>query len=313
MHDEQFGLVYNRNRYLDPRTGRWVQRDPAGYVDGTNPYQYVGSQPTVAVDTSGQKLCFRNALFRNRQRFDSIVAALDAITGCAVGENIEGDPKENACCIVAEAIPQNTLPQRLVYRLAKAEGHTFWFAWGRLGYHPQQKLIRYSDAPLPGRRLVKYIRGRLARIAWGVNDRQRGVRLAHEMIHAYYMTLKGHGRTLSAKPLTEQYLWFWRGREWLYVTPATDQTTTSEEEAYTVGLTIVTGFTDRNGDSPRGNLKYPLATVALTQWDAEFTENKILRSLGFPFARAVYSGTINFERQAFVVRMTKKTVTRKKR
>jgi len=27
MHDEQFGLVYNRNRCLDPRTGRWVQRD----------------------------------------------------------------------------------------------------------------------------------------------------------------------------------------------------------------------------------------------------------------------------------------------
>ena len=55
MHDEQFGLVYNRFRYLEPRTGRWTQRDPAGYVDGMNPQEYVRSSPVGLVDPRGGK------------------------------------------------------------------------------------------------------------------------------------------------------------------------------------------------------------------------------------------------------------------
>ena len=56
MHDEQFGLVYNRNRYLDPRTGRWSQRDFERYVDGMSLYEYVRSRPALAVDPSGMAL-----------------------------------------------------------------------------------------------------------------------------------------------------------------------------------------------------------------------------------------------------------------
>ena len=52
MHDEQFGLVYNRNRYLDPRTGRWTQHDPAGYVAGTGLY-LSRSGASGMVDPSG--------------------------------------------------------------------------------------------------------------------------------------------------------------------------------------------------------------------------------------------------------------------
>jgi len=55
MHDEQFGLVYNRNRYLDPRTGRWMQRDRAEYMDGMNPHEYVRSSPVGLVDPRGGK------------------------------------------------------------------------------------------------------------------------------------------------------------------------------------------------------------------------------------------------------------------
>ena len=53
MHDEQFGLVYNRNRYLDPRTGRWPQRDPAGYADGLNVYLYLAARPSSGTDPKG--------------------------------------------------------------------------------------------------------------------------------------------------------------------------------------------------------------------------------------------------------------------
>ena len=64
MHDEEFGLVYNRMRYLNPRTGRWLQRDPGPpgpdapppvgeqgvngqYADGLHLYQYVRSMPVT--------------------------------------------------------------------------------------------------------------------------------------------------------------------------------------------------------------------------------------------------------------------------
>ncbi|MCG8376320.1 MAG: RHS repeat-associated core domain-containing protein, partial [Chlorobiales bacterium] len=46
-------VQYNRARHYDPVHGRWLQRDPAGYVDGMNLYEYVRSNPSTGVDPSG--------------------------------------------------------------------------------------------------------------------------------------------------------------------------------------------------------------------------------------------------------------------
>ena len=51
--DKEFGLYYNRARYLNPRLGRFMQRDPAGYVDGMSLYEYVHSTPILALDPIG--------------------------------------------------------------------------------------------------------------------------------------------------------------------------------------------------------------------------------------------------------------------
>jgi RHS repeat-associated protein len=53
MHDKEFGLIYNRARYLHPILARLLQHDPMGYVDGTNLYEYIHSCPTGASDPSG--------------------------------------------------------------------------------------------------------------------------------------------------------------------------------------------------------------------------------------------------------------------
>lgn len=37
----------------DPATGRWITRDPAGYVDGSNLYRYGGANPVRFVDPMG--------------------------------------------------------------------------------------------------------------------------------------------------------------------------------------------------------------------------------------------------------------------
>jgi RHS repeat-associated protein len=62
MHDEEWGIVYNRARMLNQ--GRFMQRDPAqrkagevtagdGYQDGMNLHEYVRSTPVQAQDASG--------------------------------------------------------------------------------------------------------------------------------------------------------------------------------------------------------------------------------------------------------------------
>lgn len=40
----------------NPEIGRFMQRDPVGYVDGTNLYQYVRSMPVSGIDPFGLKL-----------------------------------------------------------------------------------------------------------------------------------------------------------------------------------------------------------------------------------------------------------------
>ncbi len=46
-------------RMFDPELGRWTRRDPLGYIDGMNVYEYVRSAPLSAVDPHGfeRELC----------------------------------------------------------------------------------------------------------------------------------------------------------------------------------------------------------------------------------------------------------------
>ncbi|WP_443066115.1 RHS repeat-associated core domain-containing protein [Streptomyces sp. NBC_00523] len=47
------GLLYYRNRYYDPDTGRFISQDPIGQAGGTNLYQYALSSPTTHTDPTG--------------------------------------------------------------------------------------------------------------------------------------------------------------------------------------------------------------------------------------------------------------------
>ena len=56
-YDATTGLQYNRARYYDPSTGRWISQDPLGLDSGdTNLYRYVGNRPTIATDPLGLEL-----------------------------------------------------------------------------------------------------------------------------------------------------------------------------------------------------------------------------------------------------------------
>ena len=49
-------IQYSRNRYYSPTLGRFLSRDPAGYVDGLSTYEYVGSDPLSYIDPMGLNL-----------------------------------------------------------------------------------------------------------------------------------------------------------------------------------------------------------------------------------------------------------------
>ncbi|HMS96619.1 MAG TPA: RHS repeat-associated core domain-containing protein [Tabrizicola sp.] len=50
------GLHQNWMRDYDPTTGRYLQADPLGLIDGPSTYGYVGQSPHMAMDPSGQCL-----------------------------------------------------------------------------------------------------------------------------------------------------------------------------------------------------------------------------------------------------------------
>jgi RHS repeat-associated protein len=54
--DEETGLYFYRARYYDSLKGRFLERDPLGYIDGMNLYEYVRSRPTRFTDPSGRRI-----------------------------------------------------------------------------------------------------------------------------------------------------------------------------------------------------------------------------------------------------------------
>ncbi|MBI4245416.1 MAG: RHS repeat protein [Planctomycetes bacterium] len=52
-YDPETGLYYYRRRYYDPKIGRFLSRDPLGYVDSPNPYVYALNNPINYIDPYG--------------------------------------------------------------------------------------------------------------------------------------------------------------------------------------------------------------------------------------------------------------------
>lgn len=113
MFEVEVGLYNCRNRVYLPLLGCWMQRDPLGYVDGLNLYEYVGSLPTVFTDPTGQFLtiafcCAACAAL-------GIIQLIRKASSCASKPTLE----DKIICYILQVLPLDAL-QRLSACLASA-------------------------------------------------------------------------------------------------------------------------------------------------------------------------------------------------
>lgn len=72
--DEETGLYYYRARFYDSQKGRFLQRDPAGFDDGLNLYEYAHSSPATLLDPLGKTVTIGcDEVEANDKNYDSIV------------------------------------------------------------------------------------------------------------------------------------------------------------------------------------------------------------------------------------------------
>jgi RHS repeat-associated protein len=75
-YDRDTGFQYNRARYYDTKTGRWISQDPLSFAAGDpDLYRYVGNSPTNATDPSG---LVAPALAHKGQDWKPLITYLDA-------------------------------------------------------------------------------------------------------------------------------------------------------------------------------------------------------------------------------------------
>ncbi len=89
--DPESGLVYLRNRYLDPAISRFLTPDPLGALgSGVNLYAYVGNNPATFTDPSGLDGCFDPVAANG----GGCVGGGDSLSGSAGGEGVGGGEGE---------------------------------------------------------------------------------------------------------------------------------------------------------------------------------------------------------------------------
>jgi RHS repeat-associated protein len=113
--DPESGIYFYRARYYDPIKGRFLQRDPADYLDGMNLYEYVRGRPTFATDPTGlqEKCCIeKDKLNAPAEPTGKKVKIDKGANGNFIGETVyekfkmkatfinekPGDPETKNCC-----------------------------------------------------------------------------------------------------------------------------------------------------------------------------------------------------------------------
>lgn len=82
-YDQETGLYYYRARYYSPTLGRFLQRDPLGYVDGMHLYEYVKNNGVNRIDPLGFTITREwqweeKSRTTRKESYEAIYASLEA-------------------------------------------------------------------------------------------------------------------------------------------------------------------------------------------------------------------------------------------
>ncbi|WP_296227819.1 RHS repeat-associated core domain-containing protein [Ralstonia sp. UBA689] len=154
--DHETGLHYNRHRYYDPASGRFISKDPIGLTGGLNVYQYAPN-PIGWVDPLGLARCpcdpcskFRRASLRDIRRQLAIPMSQQPISQKMVpltdstGARILGDDKRP---IMTRELTYRVNGKNVIIQDHSA-GHSF--GEGGVGDQPSHHNVRPEDRPRTG-------------------------------------------------------------------------------------------------------------------------------------------------------------------
>jgi len=111
--DDETGLYHVDHRTYHPLFGRWLQRDPLGYVDGMSVYEYCGGRPVTATDAQGLDMIGPPAIkeiWEEQERRDAEEEATrrkkpDLTTDAPAGEGPGVKPPANGRKVPAVTVP----------------------------------------------------------------------------------------------------------------------------------------------------------------------------------------------------------------
>src|SRR6187401_1386247 len=85
-YDAETGKHYNYFRDYDPGIGRYLQSDPIGLEGGLNTYSYVGANPLIREDPSGENwVAVRGAWWVGTRIGGAVNFGVSAATGLSIG------------------------------------------------------------------------------------------------------------------------------------------------------------------------------------------------------------------------------------
>ena len=105
VYDAEIGLYHYKARAYDPTTGRFLQLDPAGFIDGPNRYQYAGGNPLVHTDPTG---LFVGKLWNKAKSIGKAVLdhPVTQVVGATVSGFVTGGPAGAVMGALGEALAQ---------------------------------------------------------------------------------------------------------------------------------------------------------------------------------------------------------------
>jgi len=136
--DGETGLMYFRARMYHPSTGHWLQRDPAGFTDGTNLHETMSSDPVNRSDPFGN---YDNPTVSVESKNDGKLsdsgggAGAKGPHGGIVDVSVDADPKDEYIIqdVVTDKWPLDVDKKRL-------DGeHEEWREWWSVGSNAKDR------------------------------------------------------------------------------------------------------------------------------------------------------------------------------